>query len=196
MPPAPGLLPGFCWHLFLWGPHRPGRHHEDLWPVRLLTGLPDRAGCADHPAGAAPSARASGTHRVRHDQVDHALLVVALPPTQAVPLVLHLALLQRLGDGDVGPGNTVIHGKGALGAAGARPSAGVPTLGLPSEPPTNSPPPALPAASGPRENGEDGTVGSPRGCCALGPSLPSCLALPRRPPSESPATRGRQLRLP
>lgn len=66
-------------------------------------------------------ARPREPHRVGHDQVDHALLVVALPPAQAVPLVLHLALLQRLGDGDMRPGDAVVHGEGALGPGDARP---------------------------------------------------------------------------
>lgn len=53
-------------------------------------------------------------HSKRHDQVDHALLVVTLPSTQAEPLIHHSALPQAFRDGDMCPRYPVIHRKCSL----------------------------------------------------------------------------------
>lgn len=54
------------------------------------------------------------THSKRHDQVDHALLVVALSAAEAEPLVHHAALPQAFRDGDVSPRYPVVHGERSL----------------------------------------------------------------------------------
>lgn len=57
------------------------------------------------------------THSERHDKVDHALLVVALPAAEGEPLVHHAAIPQALRDGDMGPCYPVVHGERSLDAA-------------------------------------------------------------------------------
>ena len=55
------------------------------------------------------------THSKRHHQVDHALLVIALPTTEAEPLIHHTALPQAFWYGDVSPCYPVVHGECSLG---------------------------------------------------------------------------------
>lgn len=54
------------------------------------------------------------THSEGHDEVDHALFVVALPAAQAEPLIHHAALTQAFGNSHVCPRNAVVHGKRPL----------------------------------------------------------------------------------
>lgn len=55
------------------------------------------------------------THSKRHHQVDHALLVIALPAAEAEPLVHHAALPQAFRDSDMSPCDSVVHREGPLG---------------------------------------------------------------------------------
>lgn len=60
------------------------------------------------------------THSKGHHEVDHALLVVALPATQTEPLVHHATFSEAFGDGDVGPCYPVVHGERPLDDASVK----------------------------------------------------------------------------
>jgi len=61
-----------------------------------------------------PDRLSGSTYSKRHHQVDHALLVVTLPATEAEPLIHHTALPQAFRDGDMGPCYPVVHRERSL----------------------------------------------------------------------------------